>query len=397
MTEFADFPPELFEHIKENSKNRNRVFKKLFANEINGSFLISTKESVLEILGEEILKLYDFDFSEEKLWTGFDNVVDYEICKMIVGVHHAHNLFNSKEDIVSCEKDIDYKKMLVEQVMEKVRLRQYAAKLFRQNPLMQGERFIYYPVPYLLFVLCTKIIEIVAQKHVGFKLVDRIYLIARRSLAALFLLEEGYLDVAYSVCRTIIEDYLKLELCFKNSSLYDEICRFENYEIEQSCCSQEYPEEFEKEYEKRKKNSKCNKAYYLHYGFVDSVDNYHALVKSNPYSIPGIINYLKSGADNASRESLAQLSVFYKMCHGYIHGAVIGSKYPQLHYFEISMILGEIVPHVHKKLCDEFCVEKTVNGIDVPGRFKEEFALLKEQYRERNTEKFELEQGKWRR
>ncbi len=397
MKDVANFPPELFEHIKANSKNRNRVFKKLFANEINGSFLISTMGDVLGILGEEIIKLYDFDFSEEKLWTGFDNVVDYEICKMIVGVHHAHNLFNSKEDIVSCEIDIDYKNMLVEQVTDEVRLRQYSAKIFRQNPVMQGERFIYYPVPYLLFVLCSRISEIVRQNYPNTSSSHWIALIAFRSLAALTLMEDGFLDAAYSPCRTIIEDYLKLSLCFKNSPLFKEISKFESFEIDHSCCSQKYPKAFNDLYAGRKNKNYCSKSDFLHYGFVDCIDNYHAVVNSHPYSIPGIIDYLKYNADNASRDSLEQLSVFYKMCHGYIHGAVIGSNYPQLHYFEISMILGEIIPRVYEKLCDEFCVEKTVNGIDVPGRFKEEFALLKEQYKNKSTEKFELEQGKWRR
>jgi hypothetical protein len=395
MKEYANFAPELLRQFEAHCQNRNRLLKKIFDNEINGSFLISTKEDVLGILGEEIIKLYDFDFSEEKIWTGFDNVVDYEIGKMIVAVHHAHNLLNSKEDISSCEKNVVYKNNLVEQVTDEVRLRQYAARLFRQNPMMQGESFIYYPVPYLLFVFCSRISEIINQNHSDTPLAHWIYQIAYRSLATLTLMEDGFLGVAYSPCRTIIEDYLKLSLCFKNSSLFKIIAKFENYELEQSCCSQKFPEEFEIEYGKRK--NKCKKSDYLHYGFVDHVNNYHALVKSNPYSIPGIIDYLKSGADNASRDSLEQLFVFYKMCHGYIHGAVIGSKYPQLHYFEISMILGEIVPRVYEKLCDEFGMEKTVNGIDVPGRFKEEFALLKEQYRERNTEKFEFEQGKWRR
>ena len=389
------FASELSQQFENYFEKRNHLLKQLFNKEISGPFLIGIKGRVLKMLGEDLLKLYDFNYSEEKIWTGGDNFVDYEICKMIVGVHHSNNMFVGSEEIDAREGDSGYKNRLAEQVAEQVRLRRYAAMNFRPKPLIQGERFIYYPVLYLLFVLCLRISEIVDQKQLNDLVTDRIIIIANRSLAALTLMEDGFLGVAYSPCRTVIEDYLKLRLGLNNTPLLEKIGQFEYYEINQSCCSQKYPDEFNNLYKKRKIGGEVKKADYLHYGFVDCIDNFHAIVKKHPYSIPGIIEYLEYGVDNEFRNGLEHLLILYKMCHGYIHGAVIGSIYPQLHYFEVSLILGEILPRVYELLCDETGTDKMIEGIDVLGRFNAEFASLKRQYDIKKAELFELEQWKW--
>ena len=390
-------PLELIQLLEKNN-NRNSLLKKLFREEINGPFLIGIKGRVLDNLGEDVLKLYDFVFSEEKIWTGADNTVDYEICKMIIGVHNANNLFVSPEDIAEREQDTKYKEQLASQVAEQVRLRRYAGMKFRQKPLLSGERFIYYPVPYLLFALCMRMFELIDKNKLNDAAANRILLIAYRSMASLTLLEDGFLDVAYTPCRTVVEDFLRLEMCLKEPALFEKIEMFQSFEIDQSNCYQEYPAEFNTLYEERKNKCKCAKADYLHYGFVDFVDDYHDLVdKSRSYSLYGIFEYLRYSADNETCAMLERLSILYKMCHGYIHGAVNQAKYPQLHYLEISLILGEIVLNVYISLCEENGIGPSIDGIDVIGRFKNEYALLQAQYDKRSTETFELERIKSKR
>ena len=228
---FSNMQLELIQSLEKHNKNRNSKFKELFREEINGPFLIGIKGRVLDNLSEEVLKLYDFVFTEEKLWTGADNTVDYEICKMIIGVHHANNLFVSPEEKAERERNIQYKEQLVSQVTEHVRLRRYAGMRFRQKPLMTGERFIYYPVPYLLFALCTRISEIVDNNKLNDVAANRVLLIAYRSVASLTLLEDGFLDIAYTPCRTVIEDFLRLRMCLKEPSLFEKIELFQKYEI----------------------------------------------------------------------------------------------------------------------------------------------------------------------
>ena len=82
------------------------------------------------------------------------------------------------------------------------------------------------------------------------------------------------------------------------------------------------------------------------------------------------------------------------MCHGYAHGNGIKTKYPLLNYFEISIILGEIIPRIYSIFCEEYKVDSIIEKIDVVERINMEFSFLKKQYENRSVEHFEMEQNK---
>ncbi|MDY6048225.1 MAG: hypothetical protein SPI88_02280, partial [Bacilli bacterium] len=65
------------------------------------------------------------------------------------------------------------------------------------------------------------------------------------------------------------------------------------------------------------------------------------------------------------------------------------SKYPLLHYFELNIILGSIVPHVFNMLCEHIKCNKLINGVNVLDSLTSDFAKLVEQYRKISTENFE--------
>lgn len=213
-------------------------------------------------------------------------------------------------------------------------------------------------------------------------------------MAALSLLEDNFLDCAYMPCRTVIEMYVKLMFLRRQEGLFALSAQFAAFDIDKSCCSQEYSDEFNALYAQRKNRSATNKIEFLHYGFVDVVDDYHEIEKKQPYSVGGIIRYLISKSDEETSVFFKELEVLYKMCHGYTHGNVVKTVYPHLHYFEISLILGGIVPKVFKMLCDDYGIEATLNDIDILEKFNEDYALLQEQYSKRSTENFELELAK---
>lgn len=83
---------------------------------------------------------------------------------------------------------------------------------FRQHPIMRGESFIFFPVPYYLFVLSMRMIELLYSDKARNELpcYGSFSTIANKGLAALSLLEDNFLDNAYPICRGIIETYVKL-------------------------------------------------------------------------------------------------------------------------------------------------------------------------------------------
>lgn len=82
------------------------------------------------------------------------------------------------------------------------------------------------------------------------------------------------------------------------------------------------------------------------------------------------------------------IEVFYKMCHGYTHGNVPNSRYPLLHYFEISKILYFTVVHTFNMLCNTLNISTEINGINASEKLGEYIQILDKQYEERSTERF---------
>lgn len=142
--------PNNFSQIAEQiQRQNNRSLKELFKNDIRGSFLIDIKYRVLNAIAEKFFELYDLRWSDERMVTGIGPEPEYDICKHIVGVHKANTIFLTADEKSKIEKDENYKTKLTKQVAEQIFLRGYGSAYFRHKPIMSGERFNYYPVPYV--------------------------------------------------------------------------------------------------------------------------------------------------------------------------------------------------------------------------------------------------------
>lgn len=377
-------------------KSKDDGFRELFKNRIRGSFLNSIKEQVLVKVGIKIFQYYDFRWSNENILTGKDDLPEYDICRFIVGIHQAHSIFLLPEEIRKNERDIGYREHLTEEVVEKMRLHTYGSFFFRKKALIQGKEFLYYPVPYELFVLCTRTHELlVNRKNIGQDVCWRIYYdIMTKGLAALSLVEDNFFGSAYPLCRGVLEMYLRLLILDKHVDAAQHYELFVRYEVEQSCCSQKYPKEFTDMFEKRRKQEISSKVAYLHYGWLDWVDGYHDTVKQAPYSMNGMIAYLKNSLPSKKQDELSKLEYFYKMCHGYTHGSVQGSIYPELHYFKISIMLYHAIRNTYVMLCHKYNEKNTINGVDIVAITDRDIVELLDQYEKRSTEKFELQQSR---
>ena len=232
------------------NEETNKTLKQLFKGKINGSFLIKIKSAVIIKLGIQLLDYYNIRFDSERIVTGRDETPEYDICRMIVGIHRHHSIFLSKEEIRNNEKSESYQKQIVKETIEKIKLRKYGSAFFRKKQLIIGDEFLYFPVPYELFVMCMK--SIVLLNNSCNWLAVNYGDIVSTALSALTLMENNFLSNSYPLCRGMIELYIKTLILQKHPEAIKAYDEFSNFEIEQSCCSQKYPEKFNELYEKRK-------------------------------------------------------------------------------------------------------------------------------------------------
>ena len=369
------------------AERNNEILKHVFRGKIKGCFLIDIKDQVMKEVGfNNFMKYYDFCCSEERMIMGIGEAAEYDICRMIVGTHRAHSIFLSDDAKRKHERSRRYKQQLVSETIEKIKLRFYGSVYFRKNVLFQGEEFLYYPLPYELFAMLSKMGQMLmdVQSICGWQLY---YGVIYNGISALYLLEGNLLGTAYPLCRGAIEMYLKLLILNTQTDYYDQYETFRMFEVEHSC-HRTYPEKFNAMFEKRVCQESKVRSDYLHFGWVDFIDEYHKTVRKLPYSVYGIISFVKAKNEDRILE-LDLLENFYRSCHAYTHGSIQTAKYPLLHYFEISIMLYYVVRGTFLLMCKEKGVETLVDGNDVVSMLDRDFEVMYRQYQSRSTELFE--------
>ncbi len=369
-------------------EENKRALKLLFKGKINTSFLIKIKSQIEKIVGPEIFKYYDMQPNNLKFVTASAEAPEYEICRMIVGTHKHNTLFFTSDKVREKEKDEKYQETLASQVVEKIRMRNFGSLFFRKQQLIGGDEFLYFPVPYELFVMCMRSLYLMSEKANDNVLFNYYTGIVKDALGALTLLENNFLNNAYPMCRTMLENYMKILILRKHPAVIDTYMEFCKFEIDQSCCSQEYPQKFFSYYNKRKLQTQGNKVNFLHFGWLDSIKSYDTETK-NRYSINGIIDYLIETSLDKKRNELENIKCYYKMCNGYIHGSVAGAI-PLLHYFEISSMIYYVMKNIFEFIISEPRVESTNEDSVLMETLERDYSKLKEQYNDRSTENFKL-------
>lgn len=377
-----------FSQLQDMMQEGDQALKRIFGRYIKGTFLIKMKYLVIQKF-PDFFKYYDMRIDMVKLMVG-NELVEFDLCRTIVGCHSSNIIFLNDTERVQLERDHDYQNKLADNVIENIKLRGYGSVFFRKEPIMQGELFLAHNVPYNMFVLAIRMNQILRESPQNNSKYQFLYnSISNKALACLSLLEDNFLDNCYPICRAVIELYLKLLLFKDYPELVDEHYKFNDFELHQTCVEQRYPEEFNELFQNRINTSCQKKIDYLHYGWLDKVPNYHTVVKKQPYSINGILNFLRATHVESETQLFDAIEFFYKMCHGYTHGNIGTARYPLLHYFEISIIMQITVLHSYTMLCEEKGGNQTINGIDVVAKSERDFIPLNEQYQKKSTELFE--------
>jgi len=197
------------------------------------------------------------------------------------------------------------------------------------------------------------------------------------------------LSHAYPLCRGMIEQYLKALILRKHPKSINDYTLFCSFEIEQSCCSQEYPDAFIELFNKRILPSSTSKNAYLHFGWLDQIADYNTKAPYR-YSIYGVLEYLMMHATDDQYEELCHIKRLYQMCHGYAHGSTVNVKYPLLQYFEISMMLYYVVTRVFADIHRETNTDLLDEEKSLLDMLDRDFSILNKQYQNRSTNNFEL-------
>ncbi|MBR2327958.1 MAG: hypothetical protein IKA51_05000 [Clostridia bacterium] len=390
MNHLSNLNVDPMKFAKSISDENNKTIKEFFKDKINGSFLIKIKSEVFNKMALDLFNYYPFQFDNKKILTGTDETPEYDICRIIVGVHRHHSIFFSEQEIRENQRNAAYQEQLVNEVIEKIRLRHFGSVFFRRKQLLLGDEFLYFPVPYELFVMCMRSICLISENVSSFFI--EYGDILKNALSSLTLMENNFLSNAYPLCRGMIEQYLRVLILKKHPKNYKDYERFCNFEIEQSCCSQKYPDEFIELFDKRILSSSKSKVDYLHYGWLDNIESYDTK-STNRYSIYGIMDYLMAEADDEQYSILNHIKSLYKMCHGYTHGSAVHVRYPLLQYFEISIMLYHVITTVFNDIYQTLNIDFVPEDKMLIENLERDFSILYGQYKKRSTENFDLYYG----
>lgn len=375
---------EYLDVIEKSKRKIDRILKNCFAGQIKINFMLSILYAMLNLypeLGQYLRTPNDM----EAVLSGRTQNLLYILCEHIVGVHRSKIIFLSDEKRSQLENDCDYRSELMADVCKEVKLRPHIDAFIRNCQIIKGDKFLLFPVPFYLAVLEIKFLELSSKS----KKMPFIYSnIANKSLATLSLLQDNLADCSYSACRTIIEDYLKGTVFYNCKEAMEEYYKFADYELKQSICyspDQEFLNKFN-----NRKNKRCSKTDYLHYGWVDVIPHYHEMIKNYPYTFGGIKNFVvQKFANDESKKQFELLDYYHNMCHGFVHGSICNSKYPIIHYFDICSILVNTLTNAYFALCEELGEEKAINDIDIIDEINKHYRILKEIESKKNTENFE--------
>ena len=99
-----------------------------------------------------------------------------------------------------------------------------------------------------------------------------------------------------------------------------------------------------------------------------------------------LIQYLKTKEDC---EDYQLYEDSYKLCNSYAHANTRNCKFPLLSYFEISIMLFNVIFYTYQDLCKVLKCDTKINNIDIVEKTHQDYLKLKEQHDKRSTTYFE--------
>lgn len=361
--------------------------KSHYGNYIDSDFLIEIKSRVIERLAT--LKPEECKESKFYLFDQFFRfpVFQRELCRHIIGIHHSNMMFEGKAGRLKAEKNEDYKTKLIDDAFKLIRLRQFGSIYYREQAVIPGDQFTYFPVPDLLFIICKRMLELLNHEH---ELQTHFIDFFERSLSALLLLGDNLFSSAYSLTRSIVEQYFKLMILYLHPEAIEAYKKYYGFQIHRTA-ELKHSESF-KEYCRKRWPGKTSSLSLLHFGWLDEIKDYKPDKKYPRYSIEGIVDYLKIHLSEHKCFLTLLYDKLYKRCHEFVHGNMTSQGWCLLHYFEITLMLFLSIHGVVCTIATDvpwFSLNGLViDGIDLLNELADKFSKLCQQYGEKSTEKF---------
>lgn len=382
MNEMID--KKMFEEIEKSKKRLNKELKKLFAGQITQNFMLDIMYTMIKRY-RDLQQYIPAPKDAQSILSGRLQNLFYILCEHIIGVHRSKIIFLCDAERSKLEDSNEYKNELMEDVYKELKLRNQTGAFIREGQLVRGDRFILFPLPYYITILTLKFLEIAPKtKKMPIVYID----IANKSLAILSLLQDNFSDCAYSSCRIIIEDYIRGTIFHNCKEAMDEFYKFSEYELKQSL-GYGFDDEFLGKFNNRINKSCRNKIEFLHYGWVDVIPGYHQIVDKYPYSFGSVKKFIVEKFADVDKNQYDLLDYYHSMCNGYAHGSILNSKYPLLHYFEITSILLNVTVNAYFAACDEIGENTSIDEIDIIAEINKHYTILKEAEQKKSTENFE--------
>ncbi|MDY5248173.1 MAG: hypothetical protein SPH41_00610, partial [Bacilli bacterium] len=89
---------------KQIQKEKEQSLRRIFDKKIKQSFLIDMLHRVTDTMGADVTKYYDLSINNDKMTSGDLGVLEYEICRTIVGLHRSNSIFLDDSTRTSNEK-----------------------------------------------------------------------------------------------------------------------------------------------------------------------------------------------------------------------------------------------------------------------------------------------------
>ena len=368
-------------------KDSETALFKLFSSRIKESFLKGVRARIYQE-HPEIVNLYDLQLTHEKMLIHSNyGLTDYELCRHIVAIHRSNCIGLKPEQRTAKERSDEYKKQLSDAVYYQLQIRDYAAAFYRNRPIIDGEDWLFYPIPYKLFALCIKANEILQTYTGEYKgLLTNIF---NKAIGALILIEDNLLDSAYPIARGVIELYFKFLVLVLRPEAIQLSNQLASLEIEKGAHNGEPPDALKNLFAGRKCPREKGLTDYMHFGWTDDIADYQATVNVHPYSINGLKEYLKIVSNGQNDDYFDSLIHLHARCHVFTHGTLGNSGYPLLHYLDLSGILLYTIHHSYKLLLEITGEDGLINGLDVAQSLDEDRTLFTWQYNNKSTEMFE--------
>lgn len=79
--------------MKQIQKENEQSLRRLFDKKIKQNFLIEMLHKVLDTMGADVTKYYDLTINNDKMISGDMGGIEYEICRIITGIHRSNSIF----------------------------------------------------------------------------------------------------------------------------------------------------------------------------------------------------------------------------------------------------------------------------------------------------------------